>query len=78
MATDYDPNAYTRPTKRDGNTHARGFVGRSVELDALPSRILRQMVTDCIERHISPAQVSTLRTVEDSEREVIAMFANNV
>ena len=32
-------NLPTRPTKRDGNRHAQGFVGDSVELDALPSRV---------------------------------------
>jgi len=28
-----------------------GFEGESVELDALPPRVLRQMVTEVIERH---------------------------
>jgi hypothetical protein len=66
----------TRPTKREGNPHARDFEGRSVELDALPSRILRQLVTDCIERHITPDQLSILRTAEESERDVIEQFAD--
>ena len=30
----------TRPTKREGNRHARSFEGDSVELDALPSAVL--------------------------------------
>jgi hypothetical protein len=29
------------------------FVGESVELDALPPRVLRDMVRDVIEQHIS-------------------------
>lgn len=45
----------SRPTKRKGNTHARGFRGRSTELDALPSRELRRLVRSCIEQHISLA-----------------------
>ena len=65
----------TRPTKREGNTHAHQFAGDSVELDALPSRVLRQLVTECIERHITPSQVSILRTAEESERELIEQFA---
>jgi hypothetical protein len=68
----------TRPTKREGNSHARDFRGRSVELDALPSRVLRQMVTDCIERHINPTEVNILRVAEESERDQIAMFARRV
>jgi hypothetical protein len=65
-----------RPTKREGNPYASGFEGRSVELDALPSQTLRELVTSCIERHISPQQVEALRAAEESEREVIEMFAN--
>jgi hypothetical protein len=61
----------TRPTKRLGNRHAKGFVGRSVELDALPPRVLRDMVRRVIERHISPAETEALRAAEDSEREML-------
>ena len=65
----------TRPTKREGNPHARDFEGRSVELDALPSRILRQLVTDFIERHITADELEVLRAAEESERELIEQFA---
>jgi hypothetical protein len=64
-------NLPTRPTKRDGNRHAKDFEGDSVELDALPPRLLRQMVTEVIERHISAAETETLRAAEDSERELL-------
>jgi hypothetical protein len=61
----------TRPTKRDGNNHAADFVGDSVELDALPPRVLREMVATVIERHVSPADTMALRQAEDSERELL-------
>ena len=61
----------TRPTKRDGNRHANGFAGDSVELDALPPRTLRAMARDVIEAHISPAATQALRVAEDSERELL-------
>jgi hypothetical protein len=61
----------TRPTKRRGNNHARGFVGDSVELDALPPRELRAMVTEVIERHVSPTTTMVLRAAEESERELL-------
>jgi hypothetical protein len=64
-------NLPTRPTKRDGNTHANGFEGDSVELDALPPRVLRDMVRQVIERHIIPRALETLRVAEDSERELL-------
>jgi hypothetical protein len=66
----------TRPPKRDGNTHAHNFEGNSVELDALPSRVLRNLVRKCIERHISPASLKVLRASEESERELIEAFAS--
>ena len=64
----------TRPTKREGNKHAAGFVGDSVELDALPPRILRDMVRKVIENHISPDALAALRTAEESEREILKMW----
>jgi hypothetical protein len=67
----------TRPTKRDGNTHAHAFKGDSVELDALPSSELRELVRGCIERHISPAALNTLREAEQSEREILERLASD-
>jgi len=61
----------TRPTKRDDNTDAHKFAGDSVELDALPSSELRNLVRGCIERHINPHALATLRATEESEREFI-------
>ena len=68
----------TRPTKRDGNKHAADFEGDSVELDALPPRVLRDMVRKVIERHISPEQTDALRAAEDSEREMLRMWGREV
>ena len=65
----------TRPTKREGNNHAKGFKGRSTELDALPPQVLRQLVRDCIEQHISADAVAALRVAEESERTLIEKFA---
>jgi hypothetical protein len=67
-----------RPTKRDGNRHAKDFTGDSVELDALPSRELRRLVRACIERHISPQELETLRAAEESERDIISQFADQL
>jgi hypothetical protein len=61
----------TRPTKRDGNTHAHKFEGDSVELDALPSSTLRELVRNCIERHIDATALAALRAAEDSERDIL-------
>jgi hypothetical protein len=66
----------TRPTKREGNSHAHSFEGDSVELDALPSAVLRELVRECIERHISQAELEALRAAEESERQQIQLFTD--
>jgi hypothetical protein len=68
----------TRPTKRTGNSHANAFAGDSVELDALPPDVLRAMVRESIERHISAGQLAKLRVAEESERELLEAWANQV
>ena len=66
----------TRPTKREGNSHANRFEGDSVELDALPPRELRRIVTQVIEQHVSPAATAILRAAEKSEREMLRIWAS--
>jgi hypothetical protein len=58
----------SRPTKKDGNKHAKDFDGDSTEIEALTSVVLRDMVRDCIERHIDPEELAELRADEDVER----------
>jgi len=65
----------TRPTKRAGNNHARGFDGDSVELDALPPNVLRDMVRGVIGSHISDHALKVLRAAEESERLTLTAFA---
>src|SRR5262249_6076137 len=68
----------TRPTKRAGNRHAHSFAGDSVELDALPAGVLRDLVQETIERHIEPSSLETLRAAEASERELINQWASHL
>jgi hypothetical protein len=65
----------TRPTKRTGNSHARGFEGDSVELDAIPPARLRLLVRECIERHIDGRILSITKLAERNERELFARMA---
>jgi hypothetical protein len=64
----------TRPTKRQGNPHARDFKGESVELDALPSSVLRDLDRECIGQHISNHALNVLREAERSERDFLKML----
>jgi hypothetical protein len=67
----------TRPTKLEGNAHAKNFRGRSVEVDALPPRTLQELVRGVIEQHIDQRQLRITKIAEQSEREYLNMLAVN-
>ena len=64
-----------RDQRSAGNPHACGFKGESVELDALPSSVLRDLVRECIGQHISQHELNILREAERSERGFLKMLA---
>lgn len=49
-------NLPTRPTKQS-DTRARGFEGGSVEVDAIPPTVLRQIAEEAITQHIDEHQL---------------------
>ena len=63
----------TRPTKST-DTRAVGFLGESVDVEAVPPHLLRDLVTGRIERHIDPDEWHTLKVVEASERKILDYF----
>lgn len=67
-------NLPTRPTKAT-DTRARGFIGESVEVDAIPAPALRQIVEQAITRHIDPEALRLTRIAEDSERDILYRIA---
>jgi hypothetical protein len=67
----------TRPTK-SSDTRARGFAGESVEVDAIPSPTLREIVRHAIEQYADHDQLEILRAAELSERTVLQSMANAV
>lgn len=68
-------NLPTRPTKK--STHAKGWQGDSVELDAIPPNTLRQMVRDVIEQHIDQSALDYVRRIEETERERFIELADH-
>jgi hypothetical protein len=60
----------TRPTKRT-DSRSGGFVGESVEVDAIAPSMLRTLVRRAIEQHIDPDALALTRSVEASERDVL-------
>ena len=45
------------------------------ELDAIPAQKLRELVRECIERHVDKQQLELLRIAEQSERELLTKWA---
>jgi len=65
----------TRPTKRAGNRHAVKFVGDSVEVDAIPPRVLRNMVEGAILSHLDQGALDRLKRQEEEERGLLEELA---
>lgn len=64
----------TRPTKAT-DTRAKNFTGESVEVDAIPTRILRELVEEAITKHIDPRALELNRIVEEEERRGLEAMA---
>jgi hypothetical protein len=65
----------TRPTKRT-DTRSKGFVGESVEVDAIPPSTLRSLAESKIQRHVDGHQLATLVAAEESERSSLLALAD--
>lgn len=69
-------NVATRRTKK--SNHSKGFVGQSAELDALHPRILKEIVRECIMRHIDIDAYRRFQGIEEAERETLRRITNNM
>jgi hypothetical protein len=66
----------TRPTK--ASSHSNGFVGESVELDAIPARLLRQVVRGAIERHVDQFALEQTKEQEQREQDLYRAIAGGL
>lgn len=67
----------TRPTKKT-DPNAKKFGDReSVDVDAMPSTALREMVDAAIAQHIDPWELQQIRREEDAQRETGEMVLRN-
>ncbi|MCH8112650.1 MAG: hypothetical protein IH905_11970, partial [Proteobacteria bacterium] len=67
----------TRPTKKS-DSRSKSFVGESVEVDAIPPDTLRALARTCIEQHIPEGTMDTLEVAEESERDILLSFAEDL
>jgi hypothetical protein len=66
----------TRPTKWT-DSQAKSFVGESVEVDAIPPKVLRQLVSECITQHIDDDAYDVLLKAEESEPATLLSLISN-
>jgi hypothetical protein len=69
-------NLPSRPTKRT-DSRSKGFVGESVELDSIPSNLLRQLAAQSVEDHVDQHQLQVLQKTEAEERRLLEEIAAN-
>ena len=67
-------NLITRPTKKS-DMRSKKFTGESVEVDAIPSKILRRMADQVISNHISNDEIFRIKDIEALERETLMQLA---
>lgn len=67
----------TRPTKTS-DTRARSFAGESVEVDAIPASLLREIVERAITRHIDADELALTRLYEEGERELLVRMTQSL
>ena len=65
----------TRPTKKS-DSRAKNFGEISVELDAIEPDRLRNLARLALEQHLPAAQLEILQVAEQSERQILARFAD--
>jgi hypothetical protein len=65
----------TRPTKKS-DSRSKNFEGESVEVDAIPPELLRQLVRERIEQHIDEDALERLKHNEALERETMERIAD--
>jgi hypothetical protein len=68
-------NLPTRPTK-GSDTRAKGFTGRSVELDAIPPDTLRGLVEGRIVGHVDVDAYNVVRMAEREEQDLLRRLLN--
>ena len=66
----------TKPAKK--TTHGMGFTGGTVEAEAIPAQLTRQIVRDAIEQHVDPHEVAQLRAAEESEADYLHAIADMI
>jgi len=66
----------TRPTKKTDSRSAKFGYDVSVEVDAIKPDQLREMIRDCIERHVDQHQLDSIRAIEEEEKSMLLQVSD--
>ena len=66
----------TKPAKR--STHSKGFVGGTVEAEAVPAQVTRRILREAIEQHLDMREIAVMRVAEESERGILRYTAQRL
>ena len=69
-------NLPTKPAK--ASTHAKNFKGGTIEAEAIPAHVARQLVREAIERHLDMREVEVMQAAEVSEAEYLVGLAQAI
>jgi len=64
----------TRPTKKT-DSRSKDFAGESVEVDAIPPSMLRELALNRIVAHLDRDELEVLKAAESSEQEILRAMA---
>lgn len=67
----------TRPTKKS-DTRNKAFEGESVEVDALPPSILKQLCEECVTQHVDHYQYEQMKIIEEAERTTLQTIIDSM
>jgi hypothetical protein len=67
------------PTKPPKEKDRRGgFTGGTVEAEAMPAGILRELLNDAIERFVDPRELRVMQVAEEEERRALSLIAESM
>ena len=59
---------------QDADTRSTGWIGGSVEVDAIPAPTLRSIVEEWIAEYVDEHEIAVLESAEEAEREILRSF----
>lgn len=70
------PTKPPKPSKK--GEKQGGFIGGTVEAEAMPAQVLREILCSKVEGFMDPVELRTLQAAEESERDFLVGIAERL